>query len=161
MAGLRVFDHCRWVAVQIRQQIHAHGSRIHACVNGRRIRPRNQRLVQERIGFYAARFVTLAVGGGITVERVVEAFKLVISDENVNAILVNIFGGIVRCDLIADGIIQAMREVTLTIPVVVRLEGTNVEIGLKMLEDSGLEVTTAEDLTDAAIKAVKAARGAD
>ncbi|WP_455205867.1 ADP-forming succinate--CoA ligase subunit beta [Kaarinaea lacus] len=103
----------------------------------------------------------LDVGGGITVERVVEAFKLVISDENVNAILVNIFGGIVRCDLIADGIIQAMREVTLTIPVVVRLEGTNVEIGLKMLEDSGLAVTTAEDLTDAAIKAVKAARGGD
>lgn len=101
----------------------------------------------------------LDVGGGITVDRVVEAFKLVISDQKVNAILVNIFGGIVRCDLIADGIIRAMQEVALSIPVVVRLQGTNVDQGLKMLQESGLEVATADDLTDAAVKVVKAARG--
>lgn len=99
----------------------------------------------------------LDVGGGITSDRVVEAFKLVISDENVNAILVNIFGGIVRCDLIAEGIIQAMKEVQLSIPVVVRLEGTNVERGLQLLEESGLTVITASDLSDAATKVVKEA----
>jgi succinyl-CoA synthetase beta subunit len=102
----------------------------------------------------------LDVGGGITADRVVEAFKLVVSDSNVKAILVNIFGGIVRCDLIADGIIQAMREVSLNIPVVARLQGTNVEKGLQLLDESGLKVITADDLTDAAIKAVKAAKDA-
>lgn len=101
----------------------------------------------------------LDVGGGITVERVVEAFKLVQSDEKVQAILVNIFGGIVRCDLIADGIIQAIQEVSLKVPVVVRLEGTNVDKGMQLLQQSGLKVTTAEDLTDAAVKVVRAARG--
>jgi len=100
----------------------------------------------------------LDVGGGITRERVVEAFKLVISDDKVSAILVNIFGGIVRCDLIAEGIIQAMREVSLTIPVIVRLEGTNVEQGSKLLNESGLSVITADGLADAATQAVKAAR---
>lgn len=100
----------------------------------------------------------LDVGGGITADRVVEAFKLVVSDSNVKTILVNIFGGIVRCDLIAEGIIQAMQEVALCIPVVVRLQGTNVEKGLQLLDESGLAVITAEDLTDAAIKAVKAAK---
>ena len=99
----------------------------------------------------------LDVGGGITTERVVEAFKLVISDTNVQAILVNIFGGIVRCDLIAEGIIQAMREVQLSIPVIVRLEGTNVDRGLQLLDESGLSVITANDLADAATKAVKEA----
>ena len=99
----------------------------------------------------------LDVGGGITSERVVEAFKLVISDEKVQTILVNIFGGIVRCDLIAEGIIQAIREVDLKIPVIVRLEGTNVERGLKLLDESGLSVITANDLAEAATKAVKAA----
>ncbi|KPJ91084.1 MAG: succinyl-CoA synthetase subunit beta [Gammaproteobacteria bacterium SG8_11] len=102
----------------------------------------------------------LDVGGGITADRVGEAFKLVVSDASVKAILVNIFGGIVRCDLIAEGIIQAMREVSLSIPVVVRLQGTNVEQGLQLLQASGLSVTTAEDLTDAAIKVVKAAKDA-
>jgi len=99
----------------------------------------------------------LDVGGGITPERVVEAFKLVLSDEKVKAILVNIFGGIVRCDLIADGIIQAAREVGLGVPVVVRLEGTNVEAGRKLLEESGLSLQTADGLSDAAIKVIKAA----
>jgi succinyl-CoA synthetase beta subunit len=102
----------------------------------------------------------LDVGGGITADRVVEAFKLVVSDKEVKAILVNIFGGIVRCDLIADGIIQAIREVDLRIPVVVRLQGTNVDKGLQLLNESGLTVITAEDLTDAAIKVVKAAKDA-
>lgn len=100
----------------------------------------------------------LDVGGGITSERVVEAFKLVISDENVKAILVNIFGGIVRCDLIAEGIIQAMKEVEMKTPVVVRLEGTNVERGNKLLEESGLTVIAATDLSDAATKVVRAAK---
>ena len=102
----------------------------------------------------------LDVGGGITADRVVEAFKLVVSDKEVKAILVNIFGGIVRCDLIAEGIIQAIREVDLRIPVVVRLQGTNVDKGLQLLDESGLTVITAEDLTDAAIKVVKAAKDA-
>lgn len=99
----------------------------------------------------------LDVGGGITADRVVEAFKLVVSDPGIKAILVNIFGGIVRCDLIADGIIKAMREVHLSIPVVVRLQGTNVEQGMALLDESGLEVITTGDLADAAIRAVRAA----
>jgi succinyl-CoA synthetase beta subunit len=98
----------------------------------------------------------LDVGGGTTAERVAEAFKLIMSDDNVEAVLVNIFGGIVRCDLIAEGIIHAVREVGITVPVVVRLEGTNVERGLEMLESSGLDIITAEDLTDAAVKVVSA-----
>lgn len=101
----------------------------------------------------------LDVGGGITPDRVVEAFRLVISGDNVQAILVNIFGGIVRCDLIAAGIIEAMNDVQLKIPVIVRLEGTNAENGRALLETSELPVTTADGLADAASKAVKAARG--
>lgn len=100
----------------------------------------------------------LDVGGGITAERVVEAFKLVTSDHAVKAILVNIFGGIVRCDLIATGIIEAIKDINLNIPVVVRLEGTKVEEGRDLLEDSGLEVISANSLADAASKVVKAAR---
>ncbi len=92
----------------------------------------------------------LDVGGNATVERVTEAFKLIVSDKNVRSILVNIFGGIVRCDLIADGIIKAIRETGINVPVVVRLEGTNVDNGKAMLADSGLTVTVADDLNDAA-----------
>ena len=99
----------------------------------------------------------LDVGGGATKERVTEAFKLVLSNQNVAAILVNIFGGIVRCDLIAEGIIDAVREVGVTVPVVVRLEGTNVKKGRELLSGSGLDIITADDLTDAANKAVAAA----
>jgi succinyl-CoA synthetase beta subunit len=101
----------------------------------------------------------LDVGGGATKERVTEAFKLILSSDKVRCILVNIFGGIVRCDLIAEGIIAAVREVGLTIPVVVRLEGTNVEKGRELLANSGLKITPALDLNDAARKAVAAARG--
>ena len=99
----------------------------------------------------------LDVGGGTTAERVAEAFKLILSDGKVKAVLVNIFGGIVRCDLIAEGIINAVREVGIEVPVVVRLEGTNAEQGLRMLADSGLALDTASDLTDAALKVVAAA----
>jgi succinyl-CoA synthetase beta subunit len=99
----------------------------------------------------------LDVGGGATAERVAEAFKLILSNANVKAILVNIFGGIVRCDLIAEGIIQAVKEVGVEVPVVVRLEGTNVERGRELLEHSDVDVIAAEDLTDAAKKAVAAA----
>ncbi len=101
----------------------------------------------------------LDVGGGATAERVTEAFKLIVSDPKVRAILVNIFGGIVRCDLIAEGIIKAVQEVGVNVPVVVRLEGTNVEQGKKKLADSGLTITAANDLTDAANKVVAAAGG--
>jgi succinyl-CoA synthetase beta subunit len=99
----------------------------------------------------------LDVGGGTTAERVTEAFKLILSDTKVAAGLVNIFGGIVRCDLIAEGIINAVREVGIQVPVVIRLEGTNAEQGLKMLNDSGLSLETASDLTDAAQQVVAAA----
>lgn len=99
----------------------------------------------------------LDVGGGATSERVSNAFKLILSNTNVNAILVNIFGGIVRCDLIAEGIISAVKEVGVTVPVVVRLEGTNVDKGRDLLAKSGLDIISADDLTDAAVKVVSAA----
>jgi succinyl-CoA synthetase beta subunit len=99
----------------------------------------------------------LDVGGGATKERVSEAFKLILSNDNVTAILVNIFGGIVRCDLIAEGIINAVKEVGVSVPVVVRLEGTNVEKGRELLAGSGLAIISADDLTDAAKKVVAAA----
>lgn len=99
----------------------------------------------------------LDVGGGATKERVTEAFKIILSDKNVKAILVNIFGGIVRCDLIADGIIGAVSEVGTKLPVVVRLEGNNADLGAKKLSESGLNIIAAESFTDAAKKVVKAA----
>ena len=99
----------------------------------------------------------LDVGGGATSERVAAAFKLILSNANVEAILVNIFGGIVRCDLIAEGIVSAVKDVGVKVPVVVRLEGTNVEKGRKLLADSGLDIISADDLTDAATKVVAAA----
>ena len=98
----------------------------------------------------------LDVGGGTDANKVAEAFKLIVSDDKVKAILVNIFGGIVRCDLIAEGIIQAVKEVGVNIPVVVRLEGTNVDRGRSLLEESGLAVIPADSLADAASKAVAA-----
>ena len=102
----------------------------------------------------------LDVGGGATKERVTEAFKIILSDENVKAVLINIFGGIVRCDLIAEGVIGAVEEVGVTVPVVVRLEGNNAEIGRKVLADSGLNIIAATSLTDAAEQVVAAAGGA-
>ncbi len=99
----------------------------------------------------------LDVGGGATAERVTEAFKLILSDDKVKTVLVNIFGGIVRCDLIAEGVITAAKNVGVQVPVVVRLEGTNAEQGLKMLEESGLDFITALGFTEAAQKAVAAA----
>jgi succinyl-CoA synthetase beta subunit len=99
----------------------------------------------------------LDVGGGATAERVTEAFKLILSDDKVKTVLVNIFGGIVRCDLIAEGVITAAKNVGVQVPVVVRLEGTNAAQGLKMLEESGLDFITAHDFTEAAKKAVAAA----
>nr|WP_294840161.1 ADP-forming succinate--CoA ligase subunit beta [uncultured Methylotenera sp.] len=98
----------------------------------------------------------LDVGGGATAETVAKAFKIILADSNVKAILVNIFGGIMRCDIIAEGIITAVREVGMQIPVIVRLEGTNVDLGKKMLQTSGLNIISAEGLTDAAQQAVKA-----
>jgi len=101
----------------------------------------------------------LDVGGGATKERVSEAFKIILSDDNVKAVLVNIFGGIVRCDMIAEGIIGAVKEVGVNVPVVVRLEGTNAEAGREVLANSGLDIIAAESLTDAAQKVVAAAEG--
>ena len=98
----------------------------------------------------------LDVGGGATAETVSKAFKIILADQNVQAILVNIFGGIMRCDIIAEGIITAVKEVGIQIPVVVRLEGTNVELGRKMLSESGLSIISAAGLTDAAKQAVAA-----
>jgi succinyl-CoA synthetase beta subunit len=99
----------------------------------------------------------LDVGGGANEQQVTEAFKILISDKKVKAILVNIFGGIMKCDIIAQGIINASKAVSLPIPLVVRLEGTNVDAGRKLLAESGLELTTATDIADAAKKVVAAA----
>ncbi len=98
----------------------------------------------------------LDVGGGATKEKVTEAFKIILSDENVEGILVNIFGGIMRCDVIAEGVVAAAKEVDISVPLVVRLEGTNVEKGKYILENSGLPIISASDLNDAAEKVVKA-----
>jgi succinyl-CoA synthetase beta subunit len=100
----------------------------------------------------------LDVGGGATEEQVTEAFKILIADKKVKAILVNIFGGIMKCDVIAQGIIDAAKRVKLSVPLVVRLEGTNVERGKQMLKESGLALIAADDLADAAQKVVKAAK---
>ena len=108
-------------------------------------------------GGFPANF--LDVGGGATKERVTEAFKIILEDSKVKAVLVNIFGGIVRCDLIAEGIIGAVKEVGVNVPVVVRLEGNNAELGSKLLSESGLDIIAATSLTDAAEQAVKAAEG--
>ena len=101
----------------------------------------------------------LDVGGGATKEKVTEAFKIITSDPNVKGILVNIFGGIMRCDIIAEGVIAAVKEVGLKVPLVVRLEGTNVELGKQIIRESGLNVIAADDLSDAAEKIVKAVKG--
>jgi succinyl-CoA synthetase beta subunit len=102
----------------------------------------------------------LDVGGGATKERVTEAFKIILADPHVKGVLVNIFGGIMRCDVIAEGIIAAAREINLAVPLVVRLEGTNVEQGKKLLAQSGLAIIPADDLDDAAKKAVAAVKAA-
>jgi len=103
----------------------------------------------------------LDVGGGATKERVTAAFKIILKDPNVEGILVNIFGGIMRCDVIAEGVVAAAREVNLHVPLVVRLEGTNVELGKKILKESGLKITSAENLADAAQKIVQAVKEAN
>lgn len=126
-----------------------------ACmVNGAGLAMATMDLIQKE-GGEPANF--LDVGGGTTADRVAEAFKLILSDKKVKSILVNIFGGIVRCDLIAEGIIQAAKEVELSLPVVVRLEGTNAAIGRELLANSQMSIYAAQDLTDAARKAVVAA----
>jgi len=128
-----------------------------ACmVNGAGLAMATMDIIQLR-GGAPANF--LDVGGGATAEKVAEAFKIILSDPQVEAILVNIFGGIVRCDLIAEGILQAIGDVEISVPVVVRLEGTNAAAGLALIERSGLAVETASDLNEAAGKAVAAARG--
>ncbi|NQX90486.1 MAG: ADP-forming succinate--CoA ligase subunit beta [Halioglobus sp.] len=109
-------------------------------------------------GGFPANF--LDVGGGATKERVSEAFKIILSDDKVKAVLINIFGGIVRCDLIAEGVIGAVEEIGVEVPVVVRLEGNNADVGRKVLADSGLNIIAATSLTDAAQQAVEAAGGA-
>jgi succinyl-CoA synthetase beta subunit len=100
----------------------------------------------------------LDVGGGATTEKVTEAFKIILSDKNVKGVLVNIFGGIMRCDVVASGVVEAAKQVKLSVPLVVRLEGTNVELGKKILSESGLNIISANDLADAAKKAVEATK---
>jgi len=102
----------------------------------------------------------LDVGGGATRERVTAAFKLILSDPHVEGILVNIFGGIMRCDVIAEGVVAAAKEISLGVPLVVRLEGTNVELGKKILRESGLPIVSADNLADAAEKIAKAVKDA-
>jgi succinyl-CoA synthetase beta subunit len=102
----------------------------------------------------------LDVGGGATKERVTKAFKIILSDDNVEGILVNIFGGIMRCDIIAEGVVAAAREVSLKVPLVVRLEGTNVEQGKQIMTNSGLPIISGDNLADAAAKIVKAVKEA-
>jgi succinyl-CoA synthetase beta subunit len=102
----------------------------------------------------------LDVGGGATAEQVANAFRIILSDKNVKAILINIFGGIMRCDRIAEGVVSASREIGLPVPVVVRLEGTNVDLGKQILKDSGLPLITADGMWDAAQKVVAAAKTA-
>lgn len=133
--------------------IHLDGS-IGCMVNGAGLAMATMDLIKLH-GGEPANF--LDVGGGTTAERVAEAFKLILSDEKVKAVLVNIFGGIVRCDLIAEGIIKAVEEEGVAVPVVVRLEGTNVEQGRAMLEQSGLNIVASTDLTEAAKKAIELA----
>ncbi|HVC48642.1 MAG TPA: ADP-forming succinate--CoA ligase subunit beta [Burkholderiales bacterium] len=101
----------------------------------------------------------LDVGGGATTEKVTEAFKIMLKNDKVKAILVNIFGGIMKCDVIAEGVVSAARQVGLPVPLIVRLEGTNVDLGKKILADSGLPIISATSMADAAEKAVKAAKG--
>jgi len=127
-----------------------------ACmVNGAGLAMATMDLIQKE-GGEPANF--LDVGGGTTADRVAEAFKLILSDKKVKSILVNIFGGIVRCDLIAEGIIQAAKDVGLSLPVIVRLEGTNAEQGRELLATSGMNIHVAQDLTDAARQAVSSAQ---
>ena len=102
----------------------------------------------------------LDVGGSATKERVTEAFKIILSDDNVKGILVNIFGGIMRCDIIAEGVVSAARDLGLTKPLVVRLEGTNVDEGKAIMANSGLSIIAADNLADAAHKIVAAVKGA-
>ena len=101
----------------------------------------------------------LDVGGGATKERVAEAFKIILSDEKVRAVLINIFGGIVRCDLIAEGVIGAVKDVGVAVPVVVRLEGNNADLGSQKLAESGLDIIAANGLAEAARLVVQAAKG--
>ncbi len=129
---------------------------IGCMVNGAGLAMATMDLVQLK-GGKPANF--LDVGGGTTAERVAEAFKLILSDDKVEGVLVNIFGGIVRCDLIAEGIIAAVKEVDIKVPLVVRLEGTNAPQGLEILANSGLAITTAADLNEAAEKIVALVQG--
>ena len=104
--------------------------------------------------------LSIDVGGGASAEKVAAAFKIIMKDPNVEGILVNIFGGIMKCDVIAEGVLQAVKETNLSVPLVVRLEGTNVEKGKEIIANSGLNVIPANDLDDAAQKIVGAVKGA-
>ena len=145
-------------------QAHAHGlnyvsldGSIACMVNGAGLAMATMDIIKH-FGAEPANF--LDVGGGTTADKVAEAFKIILSDHKVKAILVNIFGGIVRCDLIAEGIIKAVKEVSVAVPTIVRLEGTNVDKGRQLLANSGLAIIAANDLGDAARKAVQAAKEA-
>jgi len=148
-------DEAEVVAQQFGLNYIALDGEVACMVNGAGLAMATMDLIQKE-GGEPANF--LDVGGGTTADRVAEAFKLILSDKKVKSILVNIFGGIVRCDLIAEGIIQAARDVGLSLPVIVRLEGTNAEQGRELLAASGMNIHVAQDLTDAARQAVSSAQ---
>jgi len=148
-------DEAEVVAQQFGLNYIALDGEVACMVNGAGLAMATMDLIQKE-GGEPANF--LDVGGGTTTDRVAEAFKLILSDKKVKSILVNIFGGIVRCDLIAEGIIQAARDVGLSLPVIVRLEGTNAEQGRELLAASGMNIHVAQDLTDAARQAVSSAQ---
>jgi succinyl-CoA synthetase beta subunit len=129
---------------------------IGCMVNGAGLAMATMDIIAEK-GGSPANF--LDVGGGATKEKVIESFKIILSDPKVKGILVNIFGGIMKCDIIAEGVVAAVKEIKLKVPLVVRLEGTNVEQGKKIINESGLKVIAAEDLGDAAKKIVAEVRG--
>jgi succinyl-CoA synthetase beta subunit len=159
LAGMRdesQEDHAEAVAVKHNLNYVTMDGNIGCMVNGAGLAMATMDVIK-LYGAEPANF--LDVGGGATTEKVTAAFRLLLSDEKVQGVLINIFGGIVRSDMIAEGIIAAVKELGLTIPVVVRLEGTNVEKGRELLANSGLKITPALDLNDAAQKAVAAVKG--
>ena len=149
-------DHMEIEASQYDLSYIALDGNIGCMVNGAGLAMATMDIIQH-YGGSPANF--LDVGGGATIERVTEAFKIILSDKKVEGILVNIFGGIMKCDVIATGVVEAAKQVGVKIPLVVRLEGTNVELGKKILADSGLDIVSADGMADAAEKIVKAVKG--
>jgi len=149
-------DHMEIEASQYDLSYIALDGNIGCMVNGAGLAMATMDIIQH-YGGSPANF--LDVGGGATIERVTEAFKIILSDKKVEGILVNIFGGIMKCDVIATGVVEAAKQVGVKVPLVVRLEGTNVALGKKILAESGVDIVSADGMADAAEKIVKAVKG--